>query len=174
MFSEDLLSSGDESDKLALVGRAVGPRDLCWALEDRAAAAGYSPSFRSRIDAGVGDSYLELRFQGVSLDLFESPPRVASEDHPSVRARTESAAAELDRLTAMSEITWYPRSCHPPDPRICTSQLIVKPDKVRVVHDWSNPAYGLNGMPVNPPVESVHLSPLFAPVESVHLTREAR
>ena len=73
-----------------------------------------------------------LRFQRTSLELIESPPRVALQDYPSVRTQPELAAAEVGRLTAMGEITWYPGCCHPLDLRMCPSQLIAKPDIARV------------------------------------------
>ena len=50
--------------------------------------------------------------------------------------------AELDRLSGWSKIMWYPQETLP-------AQLIVQPGKVRMVLHWSNPKYGLNGMPVN-------------------------
>ena len=52
----------------------------------------------------------------------------------------------------MGKITWYPGGCHAADLRVRPSQRIVRPDKVRVAHDWPNPAYGLHGLPVNLPV----------------------
>ena len=95
---------------------------------------------------------------------------MASEDYPSGRSQTESAAAEVDRLTAMGEITGCPGRCHPPDPRTCPPQLIAKPDEVQAAHDWSNPEYGLNKIIVNPSAEcgdmdgSLSMLPLGASV----------
>ena len=53
----------------------------------------------------------------------------------------------------MGKIHWYPRARHPPDLRVCSAQLIVKPDEARVARNWSIPAYGLNGLLIDQPVE---------------------
>ena len=138
---------------MALLPRALDARDLWRSMEDHAKVAGNSFCIRACVEAGVGDGYLQLWFQGIILELAEIPPRVALEGSSSVRDQPEFAAAELDPVAAMWEITGYPGGCRPPDHRVCLSQPIAKPDKVRAAHDRSNPAYGPNEMLVNPPAE---------------------
>ena len=70
IFPRDLLSGENESDKLARLAGAAGPRDLWRPMEDRAAVAGNSLYIRACIDVEVGDYFLQLWFQGVRLELM--------------------------------------------------------------------------------------------------------
>ena len=88
-------------------------------------------------------------------------PKVAAPGHrvgargdaaPSFRDQPEVAASELERPSAAGKIHWYPRECRAPDLQARPSLLIVKPGKNLLVCDWPNPAYGLNGFPINTPV----------------------
>ena len=72
------------------------------------AAAGDSLRLRALTDAGAGESPLKLWFQGVELVLRSGPPLVMLEDYPSTRDRPVEANTELDRLSALGRIHWYP------------------------------------------------------------------
>ena len=60
----------------------------------------------------------------------------------------------MDRLAEVGKIPWYPGG-----DLACPSQLIVKPDEVRVVRYWSNSSYGLNGVLSNPDVDRGAMDP---------------
>ena len=138
--------------RLCSVQNAPGPRDRWRKAEDVTAATGNSLSPTACRGAGVEDRFLKLWFRGIELEARTMPDRVQIDDYPSVRQQAEVAGEELDRLTALGKIHWYQLDSPPPDLRVCPSQLIVKPDKVRLVHDWSNPQYRLNSLLSNPPV----------------------
>ena len=53
---------------------------------------------------GMDEYYLQMRFQGVRLEVVETPPHVVLEDYPLVRDRPELAADELGRLAALGTI----------------------------------------------------------------------
>ena len=67
----------------------------------------------------------------------------------SVNEDRDVAAAELDRLALLGKIHWRDCGSYPPELRVCPPHLIVKEDKVRVVHDWSNYQYPLNSVLAN-------------------------
>ena len=54
-------------------------------------------------------------------------------------------AAELGRVSGLSKIMLFPEGNTPPGMWVRPSRLIAKPEKVRMVHDSSNPPYGLDG-----------------------------
>ena len=91
--------------------------------------------------------------RGVEFELLGEPPRVILEDYPYVRGWPEVAATDLDPLSAMGEIRWYPLGRHPPDLRPSPSHLIAKLDDARAVHDWPDAAYGPDDSLVNPSAE---------------------
>ena len=154
MFPRDRPSGGGDCDGITALNQAKGPRDLRRPAEDRMAAAGDSLCLRVSTDAGVGGGSVKLWFQVVELELRGEPPLVMLEDYPSARDRPEGAATELDRLSDLGRIHWYPQGCRPPDLRVYPPELIVKPDKTRPVHDRPDRAYCLNSLFVNPPAES--------------------
>ena len=53
----------------------------------------------------------------------------------------------------MRGIPRFPEANYPPGPRMRPSQLILKPDGIRLVRDWSNHVHGLNGAPMSPEVD---------------------
>ena len=63
------------------------------------------------------------------------------EDYPSVRAKPETAALEIDRLTAESRIFWYADTV-PRELDVGPTTLIEKSSRLRLVHDWTRA--GLN------------------------------
>ena len=64
-------------------------------------------------------------------------------DYPRLTVNYDRAAEEVDRSTGIGKIHWYADSDVPPDLDICPSNLIVRSDRLRVVHDWSRA--GMNG-----------------------------
>ena len=145
MFAKDLRLGGNVRDKLALSAEAEGPHDV--------AVARNSCRIRACVDAGVDEYCLQLRFHEVRPETVGTPPCLVMEDYPSAGARPELAATVLGRLAAMWKIPRYLGSCRPPDLRVRPSQFMVKPGKIRVARDRSNPACRLNGPLVVPLVE---------------------
>ena len=96
---------------------------------------------RPCVDMGVSWEYIQRRFHGIRLQSSDQPKFAVLDDYPSVK---ENPKEVLD------EILWYLENDVPPDLRVCHLQLIVKPGEVRILRDWSNPKYGLNGVPYNP------------------------
>ena len=72
-------------------------------------------------------------------------------DYPSVLQHPEEAAKELDRLTSDGRIFWYAEGDAPPDLDIGPTTLILKSERVRLVHDWTR--VGLNQCLETPPTK---------------------
>lgn len=138
--------------KLRALQQSAGPNDESRAMEDRAACVGNTLPPQDCAELGVKTWCLEWRFEGIELETTESPRLAVLGDYPSVTENPEVAASEVDRPSGLSEITWYPAGHAPPDLRVCPLQLIGKPGKVRMVHDWSNPSDGPSGALSNPGV----------------------
>ena len=114
MFVRDTLAGGGDRDKLDVLRRAEGPHDLWRAAEDQVAVAWNPFCMCACIDAGAGERFLKLWFQGIGLEPAGTPPRVIREASPSARDQPGVVATELDRLAAMGAADWYPRECRPP------------------------------------------------------------
>ena len=99
---------------------------------------GESLAAKRREDAKVNPDVMSLRFEGIEFSVAEEPPVVVLRDYPSFLVGRFRAAAELGRLAAMWKIHWYAAGPYQPDLRVCPSHLIVKEDRARVGHDWSN------------------------------------
>ena len=54
---------------------------------------------------------------------------------PSAKDYLEMAAKQVDRLAGLGKIYCYPEGDYLPDLRVCPSQLIVKPDRTRMVRE---------------------------------------
>ena len=153
--SDDGVSSSPEFDlKCKSLARCRGPSDQWRVAEDRAAAAGNSLSYWAAVELGVSQRFLDLWFSGIDLECQHLPPHAILDNYPSVQHDAATAGEELDRLTKLGKIHWYgsPEEA-PPDLNVCPSQLIIKPSKVRLVHDWSCRDYSLNSLLPNPPVD---------------------
>ena len=95
-------------DKLALVHAAPGPRDKWGPFGARAAAAGHSLNVCARVEAGVSDYFLYLRFRRMAIEATARPAKAVLGDHQSVRERPSVTASELDRSSAPGESHWCP------------------------------------------------------------------
>ena len=78
--------------------------------------------------------FTERWFEGMDSEATEDSKYATVDKYPSVRDQPAVVFAGMGRLAAIGEISGYPEDNSPPDPRVCPSKLIVKPDKVRVVH----------------------------------------
>ena len=94
---------------------------------------------------------MDCWFQGIKLAFAKRPSPVVLPNNPSMNEDSEAAAAELGRLASLGGTHWREDGSYPPDRFVCPSHLIVKGDKVRVAHDWSNYQYPLNSALANPP-----------------------
>ena len=79
-----------------------------------------------------------------------APTEILLGDFPSARETSELAAAELGRLSPLGEMFEYPVGCYQPDLRVCPSQLIAKPDRIRIARYWPDASCGLNQLLINP------------------------
>ena len=91
---------------------------------------------------GVQDKFLKEWTDGVVLHGAELAEDFWMEDYPNVQDNIEVAAKEIDRISDLQKIFWYPTGQYPPDLSVCPSNLILKGSRPRVVHDWSR--VGLN------------------------------
>lgn len=137
--------------RYTLLRDCPGPRDQWREAEDFATARGNSLSLSVAAEVGVCDRFLQTWFRGISFDSSHAPPVARVENYSSVLQDPDTAGKEMDRLTGLGKIHWYHHGA-PPDLRVCPSKLIIKPDKVRLVHDWSCANYPLNSLLPNPPV----------------------
>ena len=120
--------------------------------EDVTCAEGNLLSPRAARRLGVLPSFLSEWLGGVRL---ASPPPDLSyrcDDYPLYARHALAAGDELDRLTALSKIHWYEEGCAPSNLCVCPSNVVVKPGRIRVIHDWSHPDCGLNSLLPQPPV----------------------
>ena len=113
----DGLTRDETLEDLPRLDAAPWPRDH-WRPADAGGSAGCLPHVGAREEAGVSESFLSLRFRGIALETKCPPAGVALSDNPSVRDQPAVAAAELDWLSPLRKIFWYPRDCHPTDLRV--------------------------------------------------------
>ena len=112
--------SGDEYlGELALVNAAPGPRGERMSQDDRAAVEGKSLHVAACVEAGVSDSFLNLRFTGIVLEATSSPTGFALGEYLSETEQPVVTAAELGLSPALGKNHCYPRGEHPPDLRVC-------------------------------------------------------
>ena len=90
------------------------------------------------------------RSRGIAVQTTEDTGFAVLGDYASARERPEEAVAERGRPAGAGKILWYREDGDPPDSRVCLSQPIAKPGRARLVCVESNPAYGLNGVLLNP------------------------
>ena len=140
----------DVSEKLlAFPADASDPGLL---IENEQAARGNTLSPSACRKYGVSSSFLDEWLGGVRLAHAEPIPPYVCPDYPLVKKFSAEAGEEFDRLFKLNKIIWYPSGASPEDLSICPSNVIVKPDRLRVVHDWSHPDCRLNALLSQPPV----------------------
>ena len=93
---------------------------------------------------------LEWWIREILLETSGRPKFAAPGDYPSVNDNLEVAVAELYHLSGMSKIPWYPDGNVPADLWVSPSRSKAKPGEGRMVHDWSDPKYGLTGVLTSP------------------------
>ena len=131
--------------------RCIHPaRDRITDIEDAVMDQSNSINIGFCRSLGVKESFLEEWSHGVVLEGANLAPPFDVPNYPGLLAHADEAAAELDRLTALGKIYWYPSGCAPQDLDIAPANIIIKAGKHRIVHDWSKP--GLNQFLVVPPV----------------------
>ena len=135
---------GEKRAEFRRLEPSPGPRDEWRGQEARSATRGRTLSAwycaRALGDRGMCDRW----FCGIQLERAEDPSIVVLPGVPSVLAEREEAGMELDRLAALGKIRWDSEGSRPPDLRACSSHMIAKADKVRVVRDWPNVLFPLN------------------------------
>ena len=131
--------------------RLVHPtRDRLTDIEDAAMHQSNAINIDFCRTLGVGESYIEEWSNGVVLDGANLAPPFDIPNYPGLLAHATEAAAELERLTSLGKIYWYPRGSEPQDLDVAPANIIIKAGKHRIVHDWSKPC--LNQFLVVPPV----------------------
>lgn len=86
---------------------------------------------------GVSEAFLTEWFDGVTLEGAEGMDPFYFDDYPNLKDNAELAAAELDRLTQLQKIFWYPKGMVPADLSVCPGNLILIGSRPRVVQDWT-------------------------------------
>ena len=118
-----------------------GPRDHWRHDEDTTTQRGLTISDTACYEHGADLDFMTVALGGVVYPLRPGlAPRIC-EDYPNYTGNKE-AGAEIDRLTSLNKIHWYEPGSTPPDLLIAPSKVVIKPDKTRVVHDWSAPQGG--------------------------------
>ena len=137
--------------KLAWLSSAPGPRGDQRFQEDVTAAGGNSLSITNSRLLGIPEETLRRWFQGVSLARSSVICPAIVQDYPLFRQNGELAGIETDRLAALLKSHWY--FTPPPDLNVCPSNLVIKPDKMRIVHDFSHQEAGINAALINRDVD---------------------
>ena len=112
------------------------------AMEDAAASEANTLNFQSAELLGVAPSFLAEWREGVVLEGAEKCNSYFLPDYPNLHRNLEVAAAEIDRLTALKRIFWYPSGKHPSNLCVCPANIVLKGSRPRIVHDWTKA--GLN------------------------------
>ena len=112
-------------------------------MEDMAVEEANTISVQACEALGVGARFIEEWCEGVVLLGADQAPMYFCDDYPNVRKHAEAAGLELDRLTDLKKIFWYPSNRFPSDLCICPANIIIKGSRARIVHDLSK--VGLNG-----------------------------
>ena len=128
------------------------PDDPGRKIENDAAAVGNSISPSACRRYGVSPLFLAEWLGGVRLIHSEPVTPYCCNDYPLVEKHSAEAGAELDRLTSLNKIAWYSSDSMPDNLYICPSNIIAKPNRVRLVHDWSHPDCNLNALLLQPDV----------------------
>ena len=121
-----------------------GPHDKWRKWEDDMAMQGNTINFERCKELGVSEEWLERWMGGIELDTIEGLETKMLKNYPMDNEKRMAGGAELDRLHGLRKIIWYEKGDEPPNLGICPLSVILKKDKTRVVHDWSNPGYALN------------------------------
>ena len=120
-----------------------GPRDAWREIEDRAMVAGNTMSPEGLWAAGVKEDRIRAICGGISF-VFEGAPLVYKvRDYEEYGKGSEEVVREVMKLGEKKKVWWY-EGKGPGELSICPSNVVVKPGKVRLVHDWSHPECGLN------------------------------
>ena len=99
---------------------------------------------------GVGAAFIEEWMEGVVLKGDSSVEHYFMEDYPNIKEHVQVAAEEMDRLTSLGKILWYPMNSHPDDLCVCPANIVLGGKRPRIVHDWTRA--GLNQHLVIPEV----------------------
>lgn len=91
---------------------------------------------------GVQEELITEWALGITLEGSEDAAPFDQDDYSSVKHHFDRAAEEIDRLTSFHKIFWYAEDNVPADLDICSSSLIIKNSRLRLVHDWTRA--GLN------------------------------
>ena len=116
--------------------RLIHPtRDRITEIEDAAMHQPNAINISFCRSLGVRDSFLEEWSQGVVLDGANLAPPFDIPNYPGLKTYATEAAAELDRLTTLGKIFWYPFGSEPHDLDVAPANIIIKSGKHRIVHD---------------------------------------
>ena len=137
----------------ATLATREGPRDRWRTLEDEMTARGCTLDFEAARKLGVEEEWIMMWEGGIELDLIEGLQVAKLKNYPMDQEKRLAGGAELDRLHDLNKIFWYEENDVPDDLGICPLSVILKKDKTRVVHDWSNPKYQLNAFLENRDVD---------------------
>ena len=80
--------------------------------------------------------------EGVQLLGAENALPYFEDNYANLKSHASAAVEELDRLTKLNKILWYPVGSAPADLCVCPGNIVIKGSRSRVVHDWSK--VGLN------------------------------
>ena len=102
------MAGGRDLSKLSPFDAAPGPRDHSRRPDNRAAAASDSLRVGVCAEAGVSESFLDLRRRGIVSEAEGHPAEDALGGYLSVEDHPAAAAAELCGLTSPGKIFRYP------------------------------------------------------------------
>ena len=158
-----LLPPPDEfMDKFAWLASAPGPQDLHRIREDTVAARGNSLSIANSRLLGISEDTIRRWFRGVSLLKSSVISPAIVPDYPLFRQHGELAGIETDRLAGLMKSIWYAQP--PKDLNVCPSNLVIKTDRVRIVHDFSHPQAGINSALENRGVDYATIDRFIKPL----------
>ena len=94
-------------------------------------------------EAGASEDRIRAICGGVTFQFEGAPLMYRVPDYPEYAKGAPEVISEAEKLREKEKARLYEESV-PMELGVCPSNVAVKPGEVRLVHDWSHPACGLN------------------------------
>ena len=123
-----------------------GPYDHYRVHEDTATINGLTLNIEESIKHGIPQETINEWFGGIEIKFTNNirPETFDVDNYNSVKNNAERAGQELDRIVESKKAYYLPFDTIPHDLSIAPGSLVVRPDRLRYVTDWSNSDVNLN------------------------------
>ena len=139
-----------------------GPYDHFRVFEDSATLRGLTLHIEEALAYGIPQETIDEWFGGVEIKFkSQHPDTFEVDNYSSVKNNSERAGQELDRIVASRKAYYLPFEEIPSNLSIAPGSLVIKPDRLRYVTDWSNSDVNLNQECEEEPVNYKSLNDLI-------------